>query len=80
MIKDFISCVNTIRYQLYKQILNGENELVRIKDILNYGQPTKYLVTNTDYSSDTSLIPVLTANKAFVLGSTDEGFGVYDKG
>ena len=70
---------NTIRYQLYKQILNGENELVRIKDILNYEQPTKYLVTNTDYSSDTSLIPVLTANKAFVLGYTDEGFGVYDK-
>lgn len=79
IIKDFISCVNTIRYQLYKQILNGENELVRIKDILNYEQPTKYLVTNTDYSSDTSLIPVLTANKAFVLGYTDEGFGVYDK-
>ncbi len=79
IIKDFISCVNTIRYQLYKQIHSEENELVQIKDVLNYEQPTKYLVTNTDYSSDTSLIPVLTANKAFVLGYTDEGFGVYDK-
>src|SRR5690554_930992 len=71
---------NTIRYQLYEQILNQENELVQVKDTLNYEQPTKYLVTNTDYSSDISLIPVLTANKAFVLGYTDEEFGIYDKG
>lgn len=80
MIKDLISCVNTIRYQLYEQILNQENEYVQVKDTLNYEQPTKYLVTNTDYSSDISLIPVLTANKAFVLGYTDEEFGIYDKG
>lgn len=71
---------NTIRYQLYEQILNQENEYVKVKDTLNYEQPTKYLVTNTDYSSDISLIPVLTANKAFVLGYTDEEFGIYDKG
>ncbi|SPZ83485.1 EcoKI restriction-modification system protein HsdS [Sphingobacterium multivorum] len=71
---------NTIRYQLYEQILNQENELVQVKDALNYEQPTKYLVTNTDYSSDISLIPVLTANKAFVLGYTDEEYGIYDKG
>ncbi|WP_267740815.1 restriction endonuclease subunit S, partial [Myroides injenensis] len=70
----------TLRYQLYEQILNQENEYVQIKDTLNYEQPTKYLVTNTDYSSDISLIPVLTANKAFVLGYTDEEFGIYDKG
>jgi type I restriction enzyme S subunit len=37
-------------------------------------------VTNTDYSSDDSLIPVLTANKAFILGYTKENFGIYDKG
>ncbi|WP_221407350.1 restriction endonuclease subunit S [Elizabethkingia miricola] len=70
----------TLRYQLYEQILNQENEYVQVKDTLNYEQPTKYLVTNTDYSSDISLIPVLTANKAFVLGYTDEEFGIYDKG
>lgn len=78
IIEDFISCVNTIRYQVYRQILNEENESVQIKDILNYEQPTKYLVTDTDYSSDTLLIPVLTANKAFILGYTDENFGVYN--
>ncbi len=36
MIKDLISYVNTIRYQLYEQILNQENELVQVKDTLNY--------------------------------------------
>ncbi|WP_407532935.1 restriction endonuclease subunit S [Elizabethkingia anophelis] len=71
---------NTIRYQLYEQILNQENEYIQIKDTLNYEQPTKYLVTNTDYSPDSSLNPVLTANKAFILGYTDELFGVYNKG
>ena len=71
---------NTLRYQLYEQILNQENEIVQIKEVLNYEQPTKYLVSNTDYSSDNSLIPVLTANKAFVLGYTAEDFGIYDKG
>jgi len=70
---------NTIRYQLYTHILNEENELVQIKELLNYEQPTKYLVTNTDYSSDLSLTPVLTANKAFILGYTNEVFGVYNK-
>ncbi|STC98453.1 restriction endonuclease subunit S [Elizabethkingia anophelis] len=72
--------MNTIRYQLYEQILNQENEFVQVKDTLNYEQPTKYLITNTDYSSDISLIPVLTANKAFILGYTNEEFGIYDKG
>ncbi|WP_445455682.1 restriction endonuclease subunit S [Flavobacterium sp. HNIBRBA15423] len=54
--------------------------MVQIKEILNYEQPNKYVVTNTDYSSDPSLTPVLTANKAFVLGYTDELFGIYNKG
>ncbi len=65
---------------MFKQVLNNENTLVRIKDVLNYEQPNKYLVTSTDYSPDSSLNPVLTANKAFILGYTDELFGVYDKG
>jgi type I restriction enzyme, S subunit len=72
--------VNTIRYRLYTQIHNERNELVQIRDILNYEQPTKYLVTNTDYSFNIASTPVLTANKAFILGYTDEDFGIYDKG
>lgn len=45
-----------------------------------YEQPTKYLVSDTDYTDDCSQIPVLTANKAFILGYTTENFGIYDKG
>ena len=71
---------NTLRNQLFQRVLSEENTEVQIKDALNYEQPTKYLVTNTDYSSDNSLIPVLTANKTFVLGYTEENFGIYDKG
>ena len=52
----------------------------QICDLLDYEQPTKYVVTDTEYSEDRSKTPVLTANKAFILGYTDENFGVYDKG
>ena len=52
----------------------------QICDLLDYEQPTKYVVTDTEYSEDRSKTPVLTANKAFILGYTNETFGVYDKG
>ena len=68
-----------LRNKLYKQITKiGESE--QIANLLNYEQPTNYIVTSTDYSEDSSLIPVLTANKAFVLGYTDEDFGIFNKG
>ena len=51
-----------------------------ISDILSYEQPTKYIVTDTEYSDNKDLTPVLTANKAFILGYTDEREGVYSKG
>ena len=51
---------------------------IELSDLLDYEQPTKYLVTKIlDY--DAQKIPVLTANKAFVLGSTDDTTGVYSK-
>ena len=52
----------------------------QICDLLDYEQPTKYVVTDTEYSEDRSKTPVLTANIAFILGYTDESFGVYDEG
>lgn len=47
--------------------------------MLHYEQPSAYLVNSTEYSEDYPT-PVLTANKAFILGYTDEEQGVYDKG
>ena len=47
-------------------------------EVLEYEQPTKYLVSNTEYSDEYS-IPVLTAGKSFVLGYTNETHGIYRK-
>lgn len=49
-----------------------------ISDVLCYEQPQPYIVENTEYTAEG--IPVLTANKAFVLGYTSETDGIYDKG
>lgn len=46
-------------------------------DLLNYEQPTKYIVKDTKYDSSND-IPVLTAGQTFILGYTNEKFGVYE--
>lgn len=48
-----------------------------LSDILNYEQPTQYIVEDDTYKKEG--IPVLTANKGFILGYTDESFGIYSK-
>jgi len=45
---------------------------------LEYEQPTKYLVSSTDYRDEFS-IPVLTAGKSFLLGNTNEKNGIFPK-
>jgi type I restriction enzyme S subunit len=45
-------------------------------DVLDYEQPTKYLVSSTEYN-DSFETPVLTAGKTFILGYTNETHGVY---
>ncbi|MBJ2191317.1 MAG: restriction endonuclease subunit S [Muribaculaceae bacterium] len=51
--------------------------LVPLEDITEYEQPQPYIVQDTFYS-DTYTIPVLTAGKSFILGYTNEDFGVYE--
>ena len=51
--------------------------LVPLEDITEYEQPQPYIIQNTSYS-DTDTIPVLTAGKSFILGYTNEDFGVYE--
>lgn len=58
---------------------NNEWITVKVGDCLEYEQPTKYIVESTDYD-DNYAIPVLTANKSFILGYTNEEFGIYNKG
>lgn len=50
-----------------------------IRDCLQYEQPTEYLVSSEDYNANFKT-PVLTANKGFILGYTNEEEGIYDKG
>ena len=45
-------------------------------ELLDYEQPGKYIVNSTNYSN-LHKTPVLTANKGFVLGYTDETEGIY---
>ena len=45
--------------------------------VVNYEQPLKYIVKNTDYNDDYET-PVLTAGQTFVLGYTNETKGIYN--
>ena len=49
----------------------------RLGDVLQYEQPTKYIVKTENYSEDYQ-IPVLTAGKSFILGKTNEKEGIYE--
>ena len=50
----------------------------RLEEIVNYEQPTQYIVESTNYFNDYKT-PVLTAGKSFILGYTNETKGIYDK-
>ncbi|HCN17063.1 MAG TPA: restriction endonuclease subunit S [Psychrobacter sp.] len=53
-------------------------ERIELGKLLDYKQPTPYLVKSTDYS-DEYPTPVLTAGKTFILGYTDEEFGIFSE-
>lgn len=53
----------------------GEWEELELGSILTYEQPGPFLVHSTDYVD--SGVPVLTAGKTFILGYTNEDFGIY---
>lgn len=55
---------------------SGEWETKRLGELLNYEQPTAYLVQDTNYD-DSYTIPVLTAGKSFILGYTNEDKGIF---
>lgn len=48
----------------------------QIKDLLDYERPDKYIVESDRYLNQGT--PVLTANKSFILGYTDEKTGIYE--
>ena len=49
---------------------------VKLGDVLQYEQPTKYIVASDNYDN-TFRTPVLTAGKSFILGYTNESYGIF---
>ena len=52
--------------------------IVEILEVLEYEQPSKYLTNNINKVNNLNNTPVLTANKAFVLGYTEDQDGIYN--
>ena len=68
-----ITCDN----EHYAQLPKGWRVCL-LEDIIEYEQPTDYIVSSTNYD-DSYLTPVLTAGKSFIIGYTDEKEGLYSK-
>lgn len=74
-----------IKQGAMQQLLTGKKRLqgftdewkyVILGELLEYEQPTKYLVASAEYEKTGT--PVLTAGKTFVLGYTAETIGIYN--
>ena len=63
---------------LISRLIKGKESNCKIEDVIDYEQPTGYIVNSDKYIVD-GKTPVLTANKAFFLGYTNEKEGIYDK-
>src|SRR5690606_2663728 len=51
-------------------------DTVRLGELLDYEQPTKYITKDIDANSG---IPVLTSNKSFILGYSSDTKGIFEK-
>ena len=80
IIEDLIKLKSAIRKKIFSLLKDEYTKSFEINQLLDYEQPTAYIVANDEYSTDTRLTPVLTANKGFILGYTDEKNGIYQKG
>lgn len=60
-----------------KLLKNEKVQWKKLECLLDYEQPTKYIVKSTEYNDDYD-IPVLTAGRTFVLGYTNEEENIYE--
>ena len=72
------SLIRGIRNEAFGRLRKNVGFNAMIGDVLSYERPQPYIVEDTEYTTDGT--PVLTANKAFVLGYTSETNGIYVKG
>ena len=78
LIRDYRSSLKELNSFLISRLTNGKESNCKIEDVIDYEQPTSYIVNSDKYIVDGET-PVLTANKAFFLGYTNEKDGIYDK-
>lgn len=75
-----IEAKEELKKGLMQRLLSGKGKkhwkFIKLSDLLEYEQPTKYLVANKDYDNSYST-PVLTAGKTFILGYTKEENGIF---
>jgi len=62
--------VPTLRFPEFKEVWNLE----QLSNLLDYERPDRYIVKDTNYIKEGT--PVLTANKSFILGYTQETDGI----
>ena len=63
--------------ELIQRLCPDGVEYKKLGEVLEYEQPTKYIVESTEYD-DSYSIPVLTAGQSFILGYTNEQKDVFD--
>ena len=57
--------------QLIEELCPNGVEYLKIGEVVNYEQPSKYIVNSTNYNDDFD-VPVLTAGQTFIVGYTNE--------
>jgi type I restriction enzyme S subunit len=77
-LEDLIAKKKNLKQGALQKLLKPKDGWVKRKlgEVLDYEQPLKYLVSDTDYTSN-GQTPVLTVGKTFILGYTDENEGIY---
>lgn len=63
--------------KLIEELCPDGVEYEPLENFLDYAQPSKYIVSHTNYSNDFKT-PVLTPGKTFILGYTDDIDGIFD--
>lgn len=63
--------------KLIEELCPDGVEFKPLENFLDYAQPSKYIVSHTNYSNDFKT-PVLTPGKTFILGYTDDIDGIFD--
>ena len=83
-LEQFIAKKRQVKQGAMQELLTGKRRLpgfkgewgiVHLRDLLLYERPDRYIVQDAEYS-ERGEVPVLTANKSFILGYTVEDFGI----